>query len=250
MLESRERFRQRSNVITLTAGGALRDDSGNSASGERGAADSMAIGERRYPEPDPLLPLPADPNEALRMHGSWLRAVAIARLRGLEGADDVMQDVAMAAMRNWATLRTAANAKPWLYRLTVRAALMHRRTLGRARKRIKEAIDNYTVKHGVAESGRRQVSPGAADDTEGGGAGIGGNPLGALLASERHMQLRVAIAKLPVKDMEMLLMKHVDDCSYQEIAGRLGVTAGVVQMRLFRARQKLREIMSQQYPEE
>lgn len=55
------------------------------------------------------------------MHGSWLRAVAIARLRGFEGADDVMQDVAIGAMRNWETLRTAANAKAWLYRLTVRA---------------------------------------------------------------------------------------------------------------------------------
>jgi RNA polymerase sigma factor (sigma-70 family) len=194
------------------------------------------------------------------MHGSWLRAVAIARLRGLEGADDVMQDVAIAAVRNWATLRTAANAKPWLYRLTVRAALMHRRTLGRARKRIKEAIDTYTAKYGVSESGRIQHTPGTTGagsgagasegDAGGGGIGLGGNPLGALLAAERHAQLRVAIAKLPVKDMEMLLLKHVDDCSYQEIAARLGVTAGVVQMRLFRARQKLRQIMLEQYPEE
>lgn len=185
------------------------------------------------------------------MHGSWLRAVAIARLRGLEGADDVMQDVAMAAVRNWDTLRTAANAKPWLYRLTVRAALMHRRTLGRARKRIKEAIDTYTARHGVSESGR--PSRGAAEAAgagSGAGAGHGGDPLGALLAAERHSYLRMAIAKLPVKDMEMLLLKHVDDCSYQEIARRLGVTPGVVQMRLFRARQKLREIMLEQYPEE
>jgi RNA polymerase sigma factor (sigma-70 family) len=199
------------------------------------------------------VPLPADPDEALRLHGAWLRAVAIARLRGLEGADDVMQDVAMAAVRNWGTLRTAANAKPWLYRLTVRAALMHRRTLGRARKRIKEAIETYTLKHGVSEAGRAGGSGGAG----GLGAGdassemqAGGNPLGALLAGERHAHLRLAIARLPVKDMEMLLLKHVDDCSYQEIAARLGVTPGVVQMRLFRARQKLRELMLAQYPEE
>src|ERR1700760_4802085 len=110
------------------------------------------LGEHEKGVDDAGNPLPADPKEALRMHGSWLRAVAIARLRGLEGADDVMQDVAMAAVRNWETLRTAANAKPWLYRLTVRAALMHRRTLGRARKRIKEAIDTYTAKHGVSEA--------------------------------------------------------------------------------------------------
>ena len=193
------------------------------------------------------MPLPADPKEALRMHGSWLRAVAIARLRGLEGADDVMQDVAMAAVRNWETLRTAANAKPWLYRLTVRAALMHRRTLGRARKRIKEAIDTYTARHGVSESGRQSRSPA---DAGSGAAHGGGDPIAALLAAERHSHLRMAIAKLPVKDMEMLLLKHVDDCSYQEIARRLGVTPGVVQMRLFRARQKLREIMLEQYPEE
>ncbi len=190
------------------------------------------------------------------MHGSWLRAVAIARLRGLEGADDVMQDVAMAAIRNWETLRTAANAKPWLYRLTVRAALMHRRTLGRARKRIKEAIDSYTAKHGVSESARQHKTSGGAgtgwlDGDASGALGVkGGDPLGTLLAAERHTQLRMAIAKLPVKDMEMLLLKHVDDCSYQEIAGRLGVTVGVVQMRLFRARQKLREMMLQQYPED
>jgi RNA polymerase sigma-70 factor (ECF subfamily) len=201
------------------------------------------------------VPLPADPKEALRLHGSWLRAVAIARLRGLEGADDVMQDVAMAAVRNWDTLRTAANAKPWLYRLTVRAALMHRRTLGRARKRIKEAIDSYTTKHGVSESGRQVRKTGGTgwldgDATSGLGVGGGGDPLGAILAAERHAHLRVAIAKLPVKDMEMLLLKHVDDCSYQEIAQRLGVTAGVVQMRLFRARQKLREMMLEEYPEE
>jgi RNA polymerase sigma-70 factor (ECF subfamily) len=161
------------------------------------------------------------------MHGSWLRAVAIARLRGLEGADDVMQDVAVAAVRNWETLRTTANAKPWLYRLTVRAALMHRRTLGRARRRIHEAQETYRAHHGTAEG---DVS--------------GTDPLRGLLSSERHAELRAAISRLPAKDVEMLLLKHVDDCSYQEIAARLGVTAGVVQMRLFRARAKLREMLT------
>ena len=169
---------------------------------------------------------PTDPNEALRLHGGWLRAVAIARLRGLEGADDVMQDVAMAAVRNWETLRTTANAKPWLYRLTVRAALMHRRTLGRARRRIAEAIETYRSQHGAEEGDVARA-----------------DPLRGLLSSERHAELREAVARLPGKDVEMLLLKHVDDCSYQEIAQRLGVTAGVVQMRLFRARQKLREML-------
>jgi RNA polymerase sigma-70 factor (ECF subfamily) len=55
---------------------------------------------------------------------------------------------------------------------------------------------------------------------------------------------------LPPKDVEMLLLKHVDDKSYQEIAAFMGVTAGVVQMRLFRARQKLREILTRRDKED
>ena len=177
-------------------------------------------------------PLPRDAQEALRLHGSWLRAVAIARLRGLEGADDVMQDVAMAALRNWETLRTNANAKPWLYRLTVRAALMHRRTLGRARRRIKEATETYRDRYGSA---------GTTPEMD---------PLDRLLSGERYGHLKAAIRRLPAKDVEMLLLKHVDDCSYQQIAARMGVTPGVVQMRLFRARQKLRDMLTLQDKED
>lgn len=168
--------------------------------------------------------VPGDAVEAMRMYGSWLRAVAVARLRGSQGADDVMQDVAAAALRNWSTLQSPRNAKPWLYRLTVRAALMHRRTLGRARKRVHEAAEMQMARYG---------SHGATF----------ADPLESLLSSERSMQLRAALARMPSKDAELLLMKHVDDCSYKEIASRLGVTQSVVEMRLFRARQKLRTML-------
>ncbi len=163
--------------------------------------------------------------ESLRHYGPWLRAVAVARLRSAEGADDVMQDVAAAAVRNWPTLQAPSNAKAWLYRLTVRAALLHRRALGRARKRLREAADMQRARHGVSGA--------AAPD-----------PLEALLAAERHERLREALARLPSRDREVLLMKHVDDSSYREIAERLGVTVAVVEMRLFRARNKLREMVT------
>jgi len=190
-----------------------------------------ARGADNPPEPA-VQAFPNDPQEALRLHGSWLRAVAIARLRGSEGADDVMQDVAMAAVRNWDTLRTTAAAKPWLYRLTVRAALMHRRTLGRARRRVNEAADLLQARHGP------------------GGASADHDPLDALLQSERFAHVREAMKTLAPKDVEMLLLKHVDDRSYQEIAACMGVTAGVVQMRLFRARQKLRQILTRRDKED
>ncbi len=166
---------------------------------------------------------PLTPAEALRLYGSWLRAVAVARLKTTQGADDVMQEVAAAAVKNWSTLQSQSNAKPWLYRLTVRAALMHRRGLGRARKRIAQASEVAVMRSDVS----RPL-----------------DPLDALLSSERAALLRQAMAKLPSRDTEMLMMKHVDDCSYKEIAARMGVTPAVVEMRLFRARQKLRQILA------
>jgi RNA polymerase sigma-70 factor (ECF subfamily) len=174
-------------------------------------------------------PVPRSAGEALRMHGTWLRAVAVARLRSYEGADDVMQEVAAAAVRNWTTLESMERAKPWLYRLTVRAALMHRRTLGRARRRVQEAAELARAREGTM--------PGA----------FRADPLDALLASERVGYLREAMARLPARDVELLLMKHVDDCSYKDIAARLGVTTAVVEMRLFRTRQKLRRLMEESY---
>ena len=206
---------------------------GNASAGKQPEGPLGPIGAAAGPEGGPPAQVfPSDPKEALRLHGPWLRAVAIARLRGSEGADDVMQDVAMAALRNWDTLRATAAAKPWLYRLTVRAALMHRRTLGRARRRINEAAELHRARHGAS------------------GAGGGTDPLDALLDSERCGHLREAMKKLPPKDVEMLLLKHVDDRSYQEIAACMGVTAGVVQMRLFRARQKLREMLTRRDKED
>ncbi|MGC8624516.1 MAG: RNA polymerase sigma factor [Phycisphaerae bacterium] len=166
---------------------------------------------------------PCTPAEALRLYGTWLRAVAVARLKTTQGADDVMQEVAAAAVKNWSTLQSQSNAKPWLYRLTVRAALMHRRSLGRARKRIAQAAEVAVMRSDSARSPE---------------------PLDVLLCSERATLLRQAMTKLPSRDTEMLLLKHVDDCSYKEIAARMGVTPAVVEMRLFRARQKLRQLLA------
>ena len=168
---------------------------------------------------------PATPAEALRLYGAWLRAVAVARLKTTQGADDVMQEVAAAAVKNWSTLQSQSNAKPWLYRLTVRAALMHRRSLGRARKRIVQASEVAVMRSDASRPP---------------------DPLEILLSSERAAMLRQAMTKLPSRDTEMLMMKHVDDCSYKEIAARMGVTPAVVEMRLFRARQKLRQLLAAQ----
>jgi len=56
--------------------------------------------------------------------------------------------------------------------------------------------------------------------------------------------LRQALGRLPAEYREPLLLQVVDGYSQREIASRLGITSAGVGTRLFRARQKLRDVMA------
>ena len=55
--------------------------------------------------------------------------------------------------------------------------------------------------------------------------------------------LRVALDRLPVDDRELIVLKHLDGWTYDEIAGRLGIPRGTVMSRLFHARKRLQGLM-------
>src|SRR5689334_14081419 len=76
---------------------------------------------------------------ALAQHDRWLRTVAFARLRERHAVEEVMQEVALAAVKQAAPLTDPAKVAPWLYRLVVVQSLMFRRKCGRRRK----LIDRY-----------------------------------------------------------------------------------------------------------
>lgn len=70
------------------------------------------------------------------------------------------------------------------------------------------------------------------------------DPLDWLLGDERRQMVRTALDKLPGRDAEILLMKYAEDCSYQEIANRLGIGHSAVEARLHRARGRLRTALT------
>jgi RNA polymerase sigma-70 factor (ECF subfamily) len=171
-------------------------------------------------------PLPADGTRMgapdwqvlLAAHGRWLRTVVYARVGEPQAVDEVMQEVALAAVRQKAPLRDAAKAAPWLYRLAVRQSLMYRRKQGR----------------------RRRLTNGYTEHVRGMGGGRQADPLAWLLADERRRLVRSALGRLPRRDAEMLLLKYSEDWSYLEMAEHLGTTSAAVQSRLHRARSRLR----------
>ncbi len=155
----------------------------------------------------------------LAEHGHWLRTVVGARLGEPQAVDEVMQEVALAAVRQHAPLNDPEKVAPWLYRLAVRQTLLYRRKQGRRRK----LVDRYAQRFQPTEADNRQA-----------------DPLDWLLAEERAKQVRAAMARLPKRDAEILLLKYNENWSYHALAAHLGISHSAVEARLHRARQRLR----------
>jgi RNA polymerase sigma-70 factor (ECF subfamily) len=154
----------------------------------------------------------------LAQHRRWLRTVVISRLGDSDGAEEVLQEVSLAAVRQKSPLADPTKAAPWLYRLAVVQTLLYRRACGRRRKLVDRVAQNQ---------------PGSVDaDTH--------DPLGWLLADERGRLVREALGRLPARDAELLMLKYTEDWNYRQLAEHLGISMSAVETRLHRARARLR----------
>ena len=124
---------------------------------------------------------------ALAEHDRWLRTVVAARLGEAGAVDEVMQEVALAAVRQKAPITDPTKVAPWLYRLAVMQSLMYRRKMGRGRK----LTTRYAERFQPTERDTRTAEP-----------------LDWLIADERHALVRQALQKLPKRDAEILLLKY------------------------------------------
>ncbi len=170
-------------------------------------------------QPDgPQSPAKIDWQAVLAEHDRWLRTVVHARVGEPQAVDEVMQEVAVAAVRQKSPIADPSKVSPWLYRLAVTQSLLYRRKRGRQRK----LTDRFAERTQPTEASREE------------------DPLGWLLADERRQLIRTAMSRIPERDAEILLLKYTEDWSYQEIAEHLGISPSAVQARLHRARQRLR----------
>jgi len=176
------------------------------------AGQDKATGQSAFP---PSI----DWSALLARHDRWLRTAVFARLRELDGVDEVMQAVAVAAVEQRSPLLDLNKAAPWLYRLAIWQTLLYRRRAGRQRK----LAGSYGQRLEAHDAARRFP-----------------DPLAWLLADERQSLVRTALARLTRQDAEILLLKYTEDWSYRDLALHLGISDSAVETRLHRARARLR----------
>ena len=155
--------------------------------------------------------------QLVRHYQRAVHRLAYGLTRNPSDADDLAQETFVRAWQALRRFRVGEPLYPWLSRITVNLAF----SLFRRRKRRPEdAIEP------LLEAGRQF---GTEDD-----------PIEHAARNERDAQLAAAFEELSPDHRVVLVLRAVEDLSYEEIAQRLGVPPGTVMSRLSRARAELK----------
>jgi RNA polymerase sigma-70 factor, ECF subfamily len=180
--------------------------------------------------PDPA-PAPHSAEEVFHEYAPRVYNLARRMLNSTADAEDVTQDVLLQVVRKLPTFRGEAAFPTWLHRVTVNAALSHRRK--RAERHEQRPLDTVLEEQPLRGPVRRW-SVGPAE---------------AALDRETQELIERAIARLPDEYRDVFVLSDVEGLPNAEIGEMLGLSVPAVKSRLHRARQKLRDALAPHFEE-
>jgi RNA polymerase sigma-70 factor (ECF subfamily) len=149
--------------------------------------------------------------------------IALRYVGNREEAEEIAQDVFVKAYRSLAGFNGKSKFSTWLYAITHYTCLSHLRK----RKPEMVSVDHPALNTSLSA---RETASGDMDTK-----------------STRNL-LSKAMSQLDSQDAELLTLFYQAEQSLEEIAAITGQTANTIKVRLFRARQKLKNILEQRYP--
>jgi RNA polymerase sigma-70 factor, ECF subfamily len=152
----------------------------------------------------------------VRRHQAVLYRHALGMVGDADVAADLVQDALVKGYSELSRCTMPDRVGAWLYRIVANRCLDH---LKSARRRSGQPIETLALA--------------ATDD----------DPGAEVERAEMRDVLLEALATLPEAQREAILLKHVEDCSYEEMSERLGVSVSALKMRVMRAREALQAVL-------
>lgn len=165
-------------------------------------------------------------DELMERHGERLFHYLIRLLQNEEDASDLTQEAFIRVYQNRAKFNPNSNFSTWLYVIATNLA----RTQFRWRKRHPH-VSLEAENPATGENFRETVADGRPGPSE------------SALKEERADLVRNAIADLPEDLRVPLILSEYEEKPQLEIAQILGCSIKAVEMRIYRARQQLRETL-------
>jgi RNA polymerase sigma-70 factor (ECF subfamily) len=156
-------------------------------------------------------------SEIVRRHWRKVFNVAYKFVGRYDEAEDLTQDIFLKIFRALHTFDRRANFQTWLVSVSRNLCIDHYRSVRKERETIARDVDPA------------QLAPVSRDR----------GPYGELEATDLRQLIRRALAELPVTLREAVVLRDLQEFSYQEIAERLRLPEGTVKSRINRGRLEL-----------
>jgi RNA polymerase sigma factor (sigma-70 family) len=150
-------------------------------------------------------------------------ALACCRYRR-EDAEDVLQDVYMGVLDNGLRFNGRSSLRTWIF-----GVIRHK-----ARARLRR--DRLRALLGVAHVSRIDIPAPAPSPDE------------SALASERSQRTRRALALLPRRQSEVLMLVFYHELTIEEAAGVMGVSIGTARVHYDRGKKRLATLLAEERP--
>ena len=150
-----------------------------------------------------------------------------------EEAEDIAQEVFVKVYHGLCKFEQQASFSSWLYRITANTTL--------------DALDKIKRRPTTVRSGKNGNPTEHEEDTDplGSQATSEAGPEESVLQAELRECIRNVLKKLDRDQARLLVMRDLNDVSYDEIAKVLSASLSAVKMRIHRARLAFQEIFNQ-----
>lgn len=153
-------------------------------------------------------------------------ALCFRLLGDAEEARDAAQETFLKVYRGLGGFRGEAGLKTWIYRIAVNQA-MNQQRWWRRRHRDETISLDITREHSDTTIGNSLP-------------GRGRSPEAQAISSERERQVMRALDEIKQEYRIALILREIEELSYEEIAETLGISIGTVKSRIARGREELR----------
>ena len=132
-------------------------------------------------------------------------------------AEDLTQDIFLKIFKALGTFDRRANFQTWIVSISRNLCIDHSRSVRKDRQTIARDVDSNDLQPASAERG----------------------PYAVAEHQDLRELLRIALGKLPATLRTAVILRDLQELSYQEIADRLGLPEGTVKSRINRGRLEL-----------
>jgi RNA polymerase sigma-70 factor, ECF subfamily len=148
-----------------------------------------------------------------------------------QDAEEVTQDAFIRALRGLGRFRGDSSFSTWLYRIAINCARNRHSYWSRRKRDSTLSFDAPLRAEGAATLG--DVVPAE-----------GGSPYDSVVTDDLLDRIREGMKLLSSDHRQILMLRNVDNVSYEEIAKILAISVGTVKSRIARARSDLRALAS------